>query len=104
MTLTNGSTLIAEKLLTQAGIREEFEQLLSVEDAPAWKPVWGAFDYAVGACGVDAAQTILVAVHPWDIHGATRAGLQTAWLNRIGTPFPGPNVRRREGWCMSVES
>jgi 2-haloacid dehalogenase len=31
---------------------------------------------------------LLVAVHPWDIHGAARAGLRTAWLNRTGTKYP----------------
>lgn len=31
---------------------------------------------------------LLVAVHPWDIHGAARAGLGTAWVNRSGAPYP----------------
>jgi 2-haloacid dehalogenase len=31
---------------------------------------------------------LLVAVHPWDIHGAARAGLRTAWLNRTGAAYP----------------
>ena len=32
---------------------------------------------------------LLVAVHPWDIDGAKRAGLRTAWINRGGQPYPG---------------
>ena len=32
---------------------------------------------------------LLVAVHPWDIHGASRAGLGTAWLNRSTSAYPG---------------
>jgi 2-haloacid dehalogenase len=31
---------------------------------------------------------LLVAVHPWDIHGAARAGLRTAWINRTGARYP----------------
>ena len=31
---------------------------------------------------------LLVAVHPWDIHGAARSGLRTAWLNRTGARYP----------------
>jgi 2-haloacid dehalogenase len=31
---------------------------------------------------------MLVAVHPWDIDGAHRAGMRTAWLNREGAPYP----------------
>jgi 2-haloacid dehalogenase len=31
---------------------------------------------------------MLVAVHPWDIDGAARAGLHTGWLNRDGSRYP----------------
>lgn len=89
VTLTNGSTLLAETLFTDAGIRTEFEQLLSVENAPGWKPMRSAYDYAAHECRVETAQMLLVAVHPWDIHGASRAGLHTAWLNRGPLPYPG---------------
>jgi 2-haloacid dehalogenase len=89
LTLSNGSARIAEELFAAAGLRRYFEMLLSVEDAPAWKPARAAYDYAASACGVQPADMMLVAVHPWDIHGAARAGLRTAWLNRTGTPYPG---------------
>jgi 2-haloacid dehalogenase len=88
VTLSNGATSIAEQLLTRAGIREAFGQLLSVEDAGVWKPAGAAYDHALKACGVDAGDAMLVAVHPWDIHGASRAGLRTAWLNRGGGTYP----------------
>ncbi|MDP9695319.1 UNVERIFIED_ORG: 2-haloacid dehalogenase [Arthrobacter globiformis] len=88
VTLTNGSTSVAEKLFTAAGIRDSFDRLLSVEDAPAWKPARAAYDHAASACGTDPEQMLLVAVHPWDIHGAARAGLGTAWINRSGVPYP----------------
>jgi 2-haloacid dehalogenase len=87
-TLTNGSTDVAENLFAAAGIRDSFDLLLSVDDAPAWKPARGAYDFAAAACGTDPEQMLLVAVHPWDIHGAARAGLGTAWINRSGAPYP----------------
>lgn len=31
---------------------------------------------------------VLVAVHPWDVHGAARSGLRTVWLNRTGGSYP----------------
>ena len=89
ITLSNGSAQIAGKLLREAGIRGEFEMLLSVEDAPAWKPARASYEYAAAASGADPAGMLLVAVHPWDIHGAARAGLRTAWLNRSGGSYPG---------------
>ena len=88
VTLSNGSAQVAESLLTRAGLRSEFEALLTVEDAPAWKPVRSAYDYAANACGVELSDLLLVAVHPWDIHGAAQAGLHTAWLNRADEVYP----------------
>ena len=88
VTLTNGSTQLAETMFSAAGIRGEFEALLTVEDAPAWKPVRAAYEYAAETCGVEPHEMLLVAVHPWDIHGAARAGLQTAWVNRSGASYP----------------
>ncbi|SDO15123.1 haloacid dehalogenase type II [Geodermatophilus sp. DSM 45219] len=88
VTLSNGSAGVAERLLSTAGIRDEFEHLLSVEDAGVWKPAPGSYAYAARTCGVQPADMILVAVHPWDIDGANRAGLATAWINRDGRPYP----------------
>jgi 2-haloacid dehalogenase len=88
VTLSNGPTLVAEALLGAAGLRAEFEQLLSVDDAGAWKPAGRAYRYAARACGTRPADMLLVAAHPWDIDGAARAGMDTAWLNRAGAIYP----------------
>ncbi|MCY7400421.1 MAG: haloacid dehalogenase type II [Nocardioides sp.] len=88
VTLSNGSASVAEALFDRAGIRELFERLLTVEDAGRWKPAPEAYAYALQQCGVDPEDAMLVAVHPWDIDGASRAGLATAWLNRTGGPCP----------------
>ncbi|PPK92092.1 2-haloacid dehalogenase [Kineococcus xinjiangensis] len=88
VTLTNGSTSITEGLLERAGLRDEFEHLLSVESAGTWKPTLRAYEYAAATCGVTPAECMLVAVHPWDIDGAERAGMSTAWIDRNGAPYP----------------
>jgi 2-haloacid dehalogenase len=88
VTLSNGSASVAEALFDRAGIRSHFEALLSVEDAGVWKPATAAYAYALDTCGVDPSEAMLVAVHPWDVDGASRAGLATAWVNRAGGPYP----------------
>ncbi len=88
VTLTNGSAEVADRLLSKAGIRGEFEQLLSVDDADAWKPARAAYAHAARACSAGNEQMLLVAVHPWDIHGAHRAGLHTGWITRQQAPYP----------------
>lgn len=88
VTLSNGSADVAVDLLTRAGVRDRFERLLSVEQAGIWKPAPAAYDYALQQCQVPPGAAMLVAVHPWDVDGASRAGLATAWLNRTGAPYP----------------
>lgn len=81
-TLSNGSTSVAQGLLERNDIADCFDQLLSVQDAPLWKPAAPAYAYALQACGAEAGEAMLVAVHPWDIHGAHAAGVRTAWIDR----------------------
>ncbi|WP_299168224.1 haloacid dehalogenase type II [uncultured Arthrobacter sp.] len=88
VTLSNGAASVAEGLLQRAGIRRHFARLLSVADAPGWKPRESAYEYAAAELGRQPGEMLLVAVHPWDIHGAHRAGLKTAWINRAGAAYP----------------
>ena len=87
-TLSNGAAEVAVGLLGRAGIRDQFEALLSVEDAGVWKPAGAAYLYAADRLGIRPAEATLVAVHPWDLDGAARAGLRTAWINRTGAAYP----------------
>jgi 2-haloacid dehalogenase len=87
-TLSNGSASMAERLLSDGNVRDSFERLLSVEDAEAWKPAAKAYRYAASELGVAPEEVLLVSVHPWDVDGAIRAGLQSAWVNRSGAPYP----------------
>ena len=89
VTLSNGGVPVAEKLLGDAGLREQVEHVLSVDDAGVWKPAGAAYRYAARVCGTEPGEMVMVAVHPWDLHGAHRAGLRTAWVNRDGARYPG---------------
>ena len=88
VTMSNGASAVAERLLTRAGIRDDFEQVLSVEDAGVWKPAADAYRFVARRCAVDVEELVLVAVHPWDTDGAARAGLRSAWVDRDGRHFP----------------
>lgn len=88
VTLSNGTASVADDLLARAGIRDRFERLLSVDDAPRWKPAADAYRYAAEVCGVPIEDCLLAAAHPWDLHGAGRSGMRTAWVNRADRPYP----------------
>ncbi|MCM2579585.1 haloacid dehalogenase type II [Streptomyces meridianus] len=87
-TMTNGSAAFTRGLLERAGIEDCFDELLDVGGPRTWKPGRAAYEYAVERLGVKAEQALLVAVHPWDLDGARRAGLGAAWLRRGASFYP----------------
>ncbi len=90
VTLTNGSVEVTEALLRRAELLDLVEHRLDVSMVGRWKPARDAYRHALAVAGVGAEDAALVAVHPWDIDGAQRAGLTGAWLNRAGTSWPPP--------------
>lgn len=88
VTLSNGSTAVAQGLFNRNDIADCFDRLLSADKAPLWKPAESAYSFALRACACEASQAMLAAVHPWDIHGAYKAGLATAWINRTDARYP----------------
>jgi 2-haloacid dehalogenase len=88
VTLTNGAVSVGQGLLERAGLGGLFEAYLSVDDAGIWKPAELAYRYAAERCRVPMAAIALVAVHPWDTHGAKKAGMTGVWINRTGGPYP----------------
>jgi 2-haloacid dehalogenase len=88
VTLSNGSSHVAESLLERAGLRDLVERCLSVSDAGRWKPAAQAYAHAAERCGVRGGDMALLAVHPWDVDGALRAGLRAGWISRDGASYP----------------
>ncbi|MEW2511407.1 haloacid dehalogenase type II [Streptomyces sp. NPDC046870] len=88
VTLTNGSAGTTRAVLERGGLTDCFETHLDVGAVGRWKPAREAYAHAVAAVGVPADEVVLVSVHPWDVDGAARAGLATAWLRRTPQPYP----------------
>ncbi|MFP5020370.1 haloacid dehalogenase type II [Pseudonocardia phyllosphaerae] len=104
VTLSNGAAAVAERLLGDHGLRAMFDAVLSVDDgvdsgdsqdsgdggnAGVWKPAPHAYTHALTGLGVAPEEAVMVAVHPWDLHGAARVGMATAWLDRDRATWPG---------------
>jgi 2-haloacid dehalogenase len=87
-TLTNGAAEVATQLLDRAGLASLFERRLSVDEVRRWKPAPEPYLHAASELCVPPGECALVAVHPWDIDGAKRAGLQAVWLNRRNERYP----------------
>jgi 2-haloacid dehalogenase len=92
--LTQSSAEAAEQVLGAAGLREALETVISADDAGAFKPDPRVYRLALQRVGGPA---WLVAAHWWDVAGAARAGLRTAWVSRHDRVYPdagpAPDVR-----------
>ncbi|MFG2526241.1 haloacid dehalogenase type II [Streptomyces sp. NPDC048527] len=88
VTMTNGSAALTRQLLDRARLLDCFEAVLDVSGPRCWKPGAAAYRYAVEEIGVRPERALLVAVHPWDVDGARRAGLGGAWLRRGAASYP----------------
>lgn len=86
--LTNGSVAPTRQILAAAGVVDLFTGILSVDDVGHWKPRPEPYRYLAEVAGVSPERVALVAVHPWDLHGAASAGLTTGWANRDGRRYP----------------
>jgi 2-haloacid dehalogenase len=87
-TLTNGSATSTESLLERAGLSELVERCLDVAEAGRWKPAPEPYEHACRILRVEVGDAVLIAAHPWDVHGAKTAGLRGAWLDRRDLPYP----------------
>jgi 2-haloacid dehalogenase len=87
-TLTNGAPAVAKALLERAGLEGIVERNIGVEEVGRWKPAPEPYRHACRAMDVEEAEAMLIAAHPWDVHGAKRAGLRAGWINRRGQPYP----------------
>lgn len=88
VTLTNGGPTTAADLLRGGGIEDLVERNLSVGEVGRWKPAPEPYRFACAELGVAAGEALMIAVHPWDVDGAMRAGLRGGWLDRHGRPYP----------------
>lgn len=88
--LTNSAKHSAERTLEAAGLGDQVETVLGADSVSAYKPDQRVYGRAFQELGVQAGEPWLVAGHWWDVAGAKRAGMRTAWVGRDeGALLPG---------------
>lgn len=80
--LTNSGSEAGRATLEEAGVADRFDLILGVDEVRAYKPDRRTYEHALRELASDAGETTLVAAHWWDVTGARRAGLLTAWVAR----------------------
>jgi len=100
--LTNSTEAVAIAQLTNAGLADRCERILSADTVKRLKPAPEPYRMAAEAMGVGVGDVRLVAAHAWDVAGAIRAGCAAAFVGRPGmvldplVPEPdivGPDLR-----------
>jgi 2-haloacid dehalogenase len=80
--LTNSATDAAEAALRHAGLIDGLSLVVGSDAVGAYKPDPRVYRHGVERTGASAEEVCLVAAHWWDVLGARRAGLRTAWVAR----------------------
>jgi 2-haloacid dehalogenase len=87
----------ARSALADAGLLEHMHAVVGADAVGAYKPDPRVYRHALDVLGLDADETWFVAGHWWDVAGAKRVGLRTAWLARdegaLLASAPEPDVR-----------
>jgi 2-haloacid dehalogenase len=84
--LSNGEPRMLGAGARSAGIDDQLDAILSVEDVGIFKPHPKVYQLAIDRLGVRPDQIAFQSSNAWDVHGAATFGLRAVWINRSGTP------------------
>lgn len=84
--LSNGSPTMLRAAVSNAGLTDRFQAILSVDAVRSYKPDPRVYQLGVDAVGATAAQVLFVSSNGWDAAGARAFGLRVAWVNRAQAP------------------
>jgi 2-haloacid dehalogenase len=82
--LTNSVESVAQAQLTNASIRDAFDQVISADSVRRLKPAPEPYHAVAAAYRVEPSEVRLVAAHSWDVTGALAAGCKAAFVTRPG--------------------
>lgn len=84
---SNSSLQLVTNQITNAGLLDYFDLIVSVEETGSFKPDPKVYAFVAKRLERNAADLRLIATHDWDTHGALSAGLLAAYIDRTGAPY-----------------
>lgn len=79
---SNGTTEAVTQLLTRAGVENHMDAVVSVDDIKRFKPDPAVYAYLRSQLEMRPEHTWLISSNPFDVIGATHAGLRSVWVRR----------------------
>ncbi|WNH09747.1 haloacid dehalogenase type II [Thalassobellus suaedae] len=80
--VSNSSLTMIKEQLMNAGIIDEFDSYYSVDNVKKYKPFIDIYQSSAKQEGLKTEDIVMVATHDWDLFGAKKAGLRTAYIKR----------------------
>lgn len=84
---SNSSLNLISTQITNAGLMEYFDDIISVEKTGSFKPDPTVYKYAATQLNQPLETLRLVATHDWDTHGALSVGMRAAYINRASAIY-----------------
>lgn len=85
---SNGTADAVSALLKRAGVDQHMDDVVSVDDIKRFKPDPSVYAFLRTRLETRPEQTWLISSNPFDVIGATHAGLRSAWVRRSSdAPF-----------------
>jgi 2-haloacid dehalogenase len=89
--LSNADTTALLRMNASAGLR--WHTALSTQAVGTYKPDPAVYRLAIDCAGRSPDRMLMVAAHAWDLRGAQRSGMRTAYLGRPGCDPPSADDR-----------
>ncbi len=87
VSFTNSSPSLVTSQITNAGLMDYFDELVSVEETGSFKPDPRVYKFVAERLDRPIESLRLIATHDWDTHGALTAGMHAAYIDRSGAPY-----------------
>lgn len=82
--LSNGTPEMLAAAVGSAGLKGEFEAVISVEEAGVFKPHPRVYELALERLGLERGEILFLSSNGWDAYAASAFGMRVAWCNRYG--------------------
>ena len=99
---SNSSLNLISTQMSNAGLTEYFDEIISVEETGSFKPDPAVYKFAAKQLNQPLESLRLVATHDWDTHGALSVGMSAAYINRSGAIYH-PLYRQPDIYASTME-
>lgn len=86
LAFSNGTSKSVSAVLANAGLRQAFSDIVSVDEIGSFKPDPAVYRLFEQRAGAPANAIWLVSANPFDVLGAMSVGWRAAWVRRSGSP------------------